>query len=102
MHIRRQNHEKCVFVFPRILVKDFQRFVLNHFANKRIILQKGKIFAYNSEISQKDKRKQAEAEVMPSSSLVEVEVGVKVGVEVVVGVEVGVKVGMEVEVPRDF
>ena len=40
--------------------------------------------------------KQAEAEVVPSSSLVEVEVVVKVGVGV--GVEVGVEVRVEVEV----
>ena len=39
-------------------------------------------------------RKQAEAEVVPSSSLVEVEVEVD---EVEVGVEVGVKIGVEVE-----
>ena len=37
------------------------------------------------------KLKQAEAEVVPSSSLVEVEVEVKVEVEVEVGVEVGVE-----------
>ena len=39
------------------------------------------------------KDKQAEAEVVPSSSLVEVEVEVKVGVKVEVGFEVGVDVG---------
>ena len=36
--------------------------------------------------------KQAEAEVVPSSSLAEVEFEVEVGVEVDVGVEVGVEV----------
>ena len=42
--------------------------------------------------------KKAEAEVVPSSSLVEVEVGfeVDVGFEVEVGVEVGVEVRFEV------
>ena len=45
--------------------------------------------------------KQAEAEVVPSSSLVEIEVEVKVvGVEV--EVEVGVDVGVEVEVDETF
>ena len=39
--------------------------------------------------------KQAEAEVVPSSSLVEIEI--EVGVEVGVWVEVGVEVGVEVE-----
>ena len=39
---------------------------------------------------------QAEAEVVPSSSLVEVEVGVVVEVEFEVGVEVWVEVGDEV------
>jgi len=38
---------------------------------------------------------QAEAEVVPSSSLVEVEVEVEVGVEVGFGVEVGVEVGVD-------
>ena len=46
--------------------------------------------------------KQAEAEVVPSSSLVEIEVKaeVEVGVDVWVGVkvEVGIEVGVEVEV----
>ena len=40
--------------------------------------------------------KQAEAEVMPSSSLVEIEIEVEVGLEVEVGV--GVEVAVEVEV----
>ena len=35
--------------------------------------------------------KQAEAEVVPSSSLVEIEVEVELGVEVEVGVELGVQ-----------
>ena len=42
--------------------------------------------------------KQAEAEVVPSSSLVEIEVEVDLGVEVEVGVEVWVEVGVEVRV----
>ena len=42
--------------------------------------------------------KQAEAEVVPSSSLAEVEFEVEVGVEVDVGVEVGVEVGVDVGV----
>ena len=50
----------------------------------------------------KKKAKQAEAEVVPSSSFVEikveVEVKVEVGVEVEVGVGVEVKVGVEGEV----
>ena len=41
-------------------------------------------------------KKQAEVEVVPSSSLVEVEVKVEVEVEV------GAEVGVEVEVPSDF
>ena len=41
-------------------------------------------------------KKQAEAEVVPSSSQVEVEVEVEVGVEVEVEVKVGVEVGVEV------
>ena len=44
------------------------------------------------------KKKQAEAEVVPSSSLVEVWVEVEVGVEVGFEVEVGVEVGVWVEV----
>ena len=44
------------------------------------------------------KREQAEAEVVPSSSLVEIEVEVDVGVEVGVEVEVGVGVEVGVEV----
>ena len=44
------------------------------------------------------KSKQAEAEVVPSSSLVEVEVKVEVVVEIGVGVEVVVEVGVEVKV----
>ena len=43
------------------------------------------------------KGKQAESEVVPSSSLVEVEVGVEFEVWVEVGVEVGVVVGIEFE-----
>ena len=43
-------------------------------------------------------KKQAEAEVVPSSSLVEVKVGVGVEVEVEAGVEVGDEVGVEVRV----
>ena len=43
-----------------------------------------------------ERRRQADAEVVPSSSLVEVEVGAEVGVDV--GVEVGVGVGVEVVV----
>ena len=43
-------------------------------------------------------KKQAEAEVVPSSSLVEIEVVVKVGVGVEDGVEVGVEVRVEVGV----
>ena len=48
----------------------------------------------------KNKEKQAEVEVVPSSSLVEFEVGVEVevGVEIEVGVDVGIEVGIEVEV----
>ena len=42
--------------------------------------------------------KQAEAEVVPSSSLIEVYVEVEVGVEVKVQVEVEVEVGVEVGV----
>ena len=43
-------------------------------------------------------QEQAEAEVVPSSSLVEVkvEVGIEVAVEVEVEVEVGVEVGVEI------
>ena len=41
-------------------------------------------------------RKQAEAEVVPSSSLVEFEVGVEVEVDVGVEVGVGIEVGVEV------
>ena len=41
--------------------------------------------------------KQAEAEVVPSSSLVGVEVELEVGVEVGVRVEVGVEVGVEIK-----
>ena len=40
LRIRRQIHEKFVYIFPWILVKYFQRFVFNPFANNRIIIQK--------------------------------------------------------------
>ena len=43
---------------------------------------------------------QAEAELVPSSSLVEVEVAVEVGVEVGIEVEVGVRVGVGIGVVR--
>ena len=42
--------------------------------------------------------RQAEAEVVPSSSLVGIEVEVDFGVEVEVGFEVGAEVGVEVRV----
>ena len=52
----------------------------------------------NERIGLKSYAKQAEAEVVPSSSLAEVEFEVEVGVEVDVGVEVGVEVGVDVGV----
>ena len=43
-HMNTESRKVCFFISLRlsILVKDFQRFVQNHFANSRIILQNKK------------------------------------------------------------
>ena len=57
----------------------------------------GEVFTKSSMLCDKNSL-QAEAEVVPSSSLVEIEVEVEVGVEVKVEVGVKVEIGVEVGV----